>query len=516
MDPGPWVKLAVQQGYKGARAATLIARTNYGGVYGTEQTVFKVVQTGFLSNAVSETAVLSTVEDDSRGVLGCSDVFCACESGVFTVVYVMPRQRGDLSSQLDATQPGDDTVMRQVCDLLVGVARLHRLGILHGDIKPANVLVDEDGGCKLADFGISTVLRKGAMQSSLLCSSWWRPPNAALAGGDPKFDSDKYSDPRYAMPVDEGDDVFAAALVIFEMVYGRSLVGTHMPVGGRLQTMGEVNIWLMSFYARHVHAAPRADDTKFWNAYDPRNRVPMRQRRDWSARLAHKFTSFVRSKFKTERVSRRVEVYLLELVDRCMSWKPWHRPSARELLSRIARDHTRPEKYDVSSRLCGAEDDRGAVRDWWRAFGSDAVLTNLADNARSLVKAYRERCGWLDDADPCADVVAGSVDLTLRATALAFSGLGGGTKEDRRAVVGSVVETMRACTMMAFARQRSYFNETDYHRVVYGDALARAALHGYTAMQAAVVRVLRGRLHASACLRRRERLDGMLRALVSF
>jgi predicted Ser/Thr protein kinase len=41
---------------------------------------------------------------------------------------------------------------------LIGVLKhLHSLGIVHGDLKPANVLVDVDGQVKLLDFGVSVV-----------------------------------------------------------------------------------------------------------------------------------------------------------------------------------------------------------------------------------------------------------------------------------------------------------------------------------------------------------------------
>ncbi len=40
-------------------------------------------------------------------------------------------------------------------DLAGALNRAHRAGIIHGDVKPANILVTEDGKVKLGDFGIA-------------------------------------------------------------------------------------------------------------------------------------------------------------------------------------------------------------------------------------------------------------------------------------------------------------------------------------------------------------------------
>ncbi|KAM6318459.1 proto-oncogene serine/threonine-protein kinase mos [Aegotheles albertisi] len=55
------------------------------------------------------------------------------------------------------------------CDIMTGLAFLHSQGIVHLDLKPANVFITEQGVCKIGDFGCSQKLEEGLSQSPHVC-----------------------------------------------------------------------------------------------------------------------------------------------------------------------------------------------------------------------------------------------------------------------------------------------------------------------------------------------------------
>ncbi|MEW2621078.1 protein kinase [Streptomyces sp. NPDC048106] len=72
-------------------------------------------------------------------------------------VLVLERAAGSLSALLAAgPRPADGPVLlAHVCE---GLAQLHRAGWVHGDLKPANVLLMADGSARLADFNMAAEL----------------------------------------------------------------------------------------------------------------------------------------------------------------------------------------------------------------------------------------------------------------------------------------------------------------------------------------------------------------------
>lgn len=46
--------------------------------------------------------------------------------------------------------------------VLDGLEYLHEQGVIHRDVKGANILIDKDGVAKLSDFGVSTKIKANA------------------------------------------------------------------------------------------------------------------------------------------------------------------------------------------------------------------------------------------------------------------------------------------------------------------------------------------------------------------
>ena len=90
-------------------------------------------------------------------------------------------------------------------DLAAGLDYAHNKGVVHRDVKPANVMIDREGVLKILDFGIARV---GESSMTVLGSMV----------GTPSYMSPEQVQGR---PVDRRSDVFAVGLVLYEILSGR-------------------------------------------------------------------------------------------------------------------------------------------------------------------------------------------------------------------------------------------------------------------------------------------------------
>ncbi|XP_010480210.1 PREDICTED: mitogen-activated protein kinase kinase kinase 2 [Camelina sativa] len=103
---------------------------------------------------------------------------------------------GSISSLLEKFGPFPESVVRTYTNqLLLGLEYLHRHAIMHRDIKGANILVDNQGCIKLADFGASKQVAELATISgakSMKGTPYWMAPEVILQTGH-SFSADIWS-----------------------------------------------------------------------------------------------------------------------------------------------------------------------------------------------------------------------------------------------------------------------------------------------------------------------------------
>ena len=109
-------------------------------------------------------------------------------------------------------------------DAARALAYAHRQGIVHRDVKPANLIFDDEGRVSVADFGLARALAEAA----------WTEPAGAVVG------TARYASPELARGehLDNRADVYSLAIVLVEATTGQVPFAADTAIGTLMARVG--------------------------------------------------------------------------------------------------------------------------------------------------------------------------------------------------------------------------------------------------------------------------------------
>ena len=160
---------------------------------------------GFPVTAVREIKLLSSLSH--KNIVKLQEVMVETNECFMVFEYLSHDLTGILNHPTYTLEPGHKKHLAQ--QLFEGLDYLHTRGVLHRDIKAANILVSSEGILKLADFGLARFYAKHHQldYTNRVITIWYRSPELLLG------------DTQYGPAV----DIWSAACVLVEIFTKRAI-----------------------------------------------------------------------------------------------------------------------------------------------------------------------------------------------------------------------------------------------------------------------------------------------------
>ncbi len=196
-----------------------------------------------------EARLLARIHDP--GVVQIFDIGHAEEGPYYVAELVDGESLAELLREGPLAPGRARAIAEQLCRSL---ASAHRQGVVHCDVKPANVLLATGGEVKVGDFGVAR-----------LAESTSQAPSATVAG------TPRYMSPEQARgkPTTAATDVYSAGVVLYEMLAGQPPFADGSPVELGLRHLQDPPPELPP-----AVAAPLREVVARALAKDPRDRFP--------------------------------------------------------------------------------------------------------------------------------------------------------------------------------------------------------------------------------------------------
>jgi eukaryotic-like serine/threonine-protein kinase len=112
----------------------------------------------------------------------------------------------------------NDRVIQIAHDVALGLGAAHKLGIVHRDVKPQNIMLNDQGLVKLTDFGIASMYKDAEAE---------RLTTTGMTLGTVQYYAPEQAQGEIVSPA---ADVYALGIVMYEMLTGRTPFDGDTPV----------------------------------------------------------------------------------------------------------------------------------------------------------------------------------------------------------------------------------------------------------------------------------------------